>query len=168
MIFGDFHKLPDKGVTLTELQKILHNQGMLLYLNKEFDFHTEIRRMLEEHPLQFNEYAFFLTSIAQKVESDDLLTPFSDYSQEELFPNGYNDRAIFERTCEKQLKPLETALRTMRDVGRLENLRVFISSGYDTEFEFVEMTIDELMGDLSAQACEQPVFDSRIYQIVEE
>ena len=84
----------------------------MLEMNDDEKFYDETKRMLDENAFGDNESRFFITTKNQPSNSHDLLNPWDKYTQEELFPNGEDDREAFNLCCAKTLNPLRT--RNMR------------------------------------------------------
>ena len=121
--------------------------------------------MLEENHRAGNTDIFFISSYEQPLNSDDVLEVWDRYSNEELFPNGSNDRAVFNECCAESLMRLAAVLGHLIEMLRPTSLRVFLPED-DHNVPVKRMTVDEMIDDVLQQLTGALGFiDSAIYDI---
>lgn len=165
IIFGDFiRKSIDKHME-NELKNALLLDGILVYLNEEVDFNTDVIRMLKENSIDSNHKLFCITSIEQKYNSENLLFPYDNYSEDELFPDK-EDRVVFEKVCFKNLQLLDKGIKKLRDILLPEKLRIFITMGYDDNFTTLKCTQEAMIEDIGKQVITSFNLESKIYELI--
>lgn len=165
IIFGDFHKDSVNHHIKSALKNALLIDGILVYLNEEVDFNTDVTRMLKENSIDLNNGVFCITSITQKYNSEDLLFPYDNYAEDELFPNG-EDRTTFELICLDNLQPLNKGIKKLRDTLQPENLRIFVTMGYDDNFNNLKCSQAAMIEDIGKQVIRSFDLESKIYELI--
>lgn len=165
IIFGDFYKMDINNNVIIELRNELSFYEMYIFINDEITFYDDIIRMFNENTEKSNNVRFCLTSNNQKYNSEDLLFPYDKYSNDCLFPNGIDDRQEFEKICLSNLEILNSGIMKLREILKPNNLRLFVTEGYDDEFEKLQCNQDELMYDIGKQVTKTFHLKSKIYYL---
>lgn len=117
--------------------------------------------MLNEHKSR-GKARFCITTVSQKYCSEDLLFPYDRYLPEVLFPNG-DDRTQFEKICLHNLSILQKSINSIIDILNLDSLRIFISAGYDTRFNTIHCSVDQMIQRIYLEVIESFILDSTIF-----
>ncbi len=164
IIFGDFNKDLVNQHMKNELKYALLLNGILIYLNEEVNFDTDVERMLKENSINLNKGVFCITSADQKYNSEDMLFPYDNYSEDELFPNG-EDRTMFEKICFDNLQTLNKGIIKLRDILQPKNLRIFVTVGYDDNFKILKCSQNAMIEDIGKQVITSFNLESKIYEL---
>ena len=79
--------------------------------------------------------------------------------------NGQDGRMDFIHLGRGNLNLLRNGLRDFIEKYRPVSLRIFVSDGYDPEFERVETTLEGMLDDLEAQVIEDFFLEARVYDL---
>ena len=107
---------------------------------------------------------FCITSESQPKNSDDVLFPYDKFPDQMLVHRGA-DRLDFVQRCRDNLNLLRNGLRDFIEKYSPARLRVFVSDGYDPEFECAKTTLEEMLDDLEAQVIEDFFLEAKVYEI---
>ncbi len=142
--------------------------GIKLWFDDEIDFYDDIQTMIIEqnNNSEYN-YIFCITTNNQPTNSDDLLFPYDKYSYKELFPKG-NDRNKFNDYCKKNMNKLHKFFLYFTKIVYPQNIKVFLTEGYDDQFDFLFCSIDEMISHILKQVEESHFLNSTIYHIKHE
>lgn len=165
IIFGDFTIDSINQHMEIELKNALLLEGILVYLNEEVDFNIDVVKMLKENSINLNNEVFCITSVEQKYNSEDLLFPYDNYAEDELFPNG-EDRVMFEKICLDNLQPLNKGIKKLRDILQPKNLRIFVTMGYDNNFRIIKCSQESMIEDIGKQVITSFNLESKIYELI--
>ena len=139
---------------------------LLFSYNQGIDFFDGIFKMICAHgELSKSErIVFCITSENQLKNSDDVLFPYDKFPDQMLVHEG-TGRMDFVRLCRDNLKLLRNGLRDFIEKYRPARLRVFVSDGYEPEFECANTTLEEMLDDLEAQVIEDFFLEAKVYEI---
>lgn len=166
-IFGDFFSKKTDIFFRKKIRDALVKDGVNIYFDDQMnDVYCEMSHMLNEHPSNDSNIRFCLTSVSEIYNCEDLLYPDGLYTEEELFPDGIEgSRERYEQLSMENLNSLKNAITKMLDVMETKFLRVFITDGYDTEFDVYCCTTEEMIKDIHNQVTEHIALDSKIYML---
>jgi hypothetical protein len=164
-LFGDFSSNLFIEENINNLKSVAQEKGICFWFNEEIDFDEDIHRMLNEHPKSQNNIRLCVTTQYQPCNSEDLLLPWGDYDTEVLFPNGGDDRKEFNNICKRHLSVFEEIYYKFLLILKPQNLRIFITEGYDCEFITCRCENEYMFKDLEQQIIERCDMDSKIYEI---
>lgn len=164
-IFGDFFSEKTDILLRKKIEDVLVKDRVNIYFDEQMnDIYCEISHMLNEHPSSNSNVSFCLTSVSEMYNCEDLLYPDGLYTEEELFPDGEEgSRERYEELSLENLNSLKNAITKILDILETKFLRVFITNGYDTEFNICCCTIEEMITDIYKQVTEHIALDSKIY-----
>jgi hypothetical protein len=162
-IFGTFVLDEFSERAIQDVKQAFLDKELILHINKELEFSSDINKMLLEHDSDFST-KFCITSFNQKFNSQDILFPFDKYTREELFPNG-EDRTRFEELCAVNLKILKDAIAKAIEIIQLTSVRIFVAEGYDTEFKIVKCNLEAMFEEILSQVKNSFFLTSTIYEI---
>jgi hypothetical protein len=164
IVFGDF-KATEEAI-LSFRKKLIESisNDVLFWCDEEIYFYPDIHRMIEENNSGDRKHTFCVTTESQTRNSEGLLFPYANYSQEELFPNG-TDRSVFDEKCREILSKLLDVLRLLNSVDGIDEVRLFVTEGYDDAFEEKNTTIDELENVLLEEVRSSYSVDSSIFNL---
>ena len=164
-IFGDFKSSVFNNKEKENIVKCGKENDVLFWFNDETEFCEDIGRMINENsPIQDAE-RFCITSVLQRLNSEDLLLPFDGYDNKELFPLGGENRKTFETITIRHLERFEKMITYFKTVVRADKLRFFIVEGYDINFPVIRCSLNEMFADIVKQAIGDACYESKIYQI---
>ena len=163
IVFGDFTYNPANKNKESELKNTLLLEGILVYLNQEINFNTDVVKMLKENSINCINEVFCITSVEQKYNSEDLLFPYGIYAEGELFPNG-EDRVAFEKICFENLQIINKGIKKLRDILQPKNLRIFVTTGYDN-FSNIKCSQEFMIEDIGKQVISSFSLESKIYEL---
>ena len=165
IIFGDFCKENINKNTINEIKIKLRMKGLIIDFDKELNRYYDVNKMLVENAVKKRNGVFCITSMVNKLDSEDLLFPYENYSQKELFPNG-DDRTVFEKICKKNLELFHSGIKELVRLLTPKTLRIFIVSGYDNNFQIVNCTIEDMIKDIETQVLDYFELDSKMYNLL--
>jgi len=165
IIFGDC-TLSDCGrEKIKELKRYSWGFDVYYWFEEEITFYPDVLVMLKENDRKGNLIKFCITSKNQKYNSEDLLLPYDKYTKEELFPDE-NDRVIFEELCGNNLDILFDTLSYFLKELKPKRLRIFVTEGYDCEFEVVRCDLKSMLKRIREQSIAYSMIDSTIYELI--
>ena len=160
IVFGIFSVSEFNQIDLLKQQ--LNSIGIILHIN-DFDFYKDIDVMLNENNA-IDAIRFCLTTQTQPCNSEDLLIPSFDSNDDNLCCKTDN-RTEFNQMCLNNLNVLKHALNFIINNSYVSNVKVFITEGYDDDFDLKECTIDDMIKDIYLQVINHLSVDSTIYTV---
>lgn len=89
---------------------------------------------------------------------------FDKYGEDELFSDGIEgDRERYEQLCLQNLTRLQNSVTKILEFLEVKFFRIFITDGYDTEFDVCCCAIEEMIKDIYRQVKEDIGLNSKIY-----
>jgi|LGOV01.1.fsa_nt_gb hypothetical protein len=164
ILFGDCIISNENYQKIDEVKFQLSQRGIRLFMNAEINFYSDIQVVLREQSEGDQRQIFCFTSDKQLTNSDDLLFPYDKFSEEELFPDGEN-RVIFNELCKKNLDDLKQCIEYFLEVIKPQETRVFLTEGYDSQFQVFHCSIDDMINHIFEQVISAYYLDSVIYNI---
>ena len=140
--------------------------GLLFSYDQGINFFDGIFKMIHTHGNlpERERIVFCITSENQMKNSDDVLFPYDKFPEQMLVHKG-EGRMDFIHLCRGNLNLLRNGLRDFIEKYRPVSLRIFVSDGYDPEFERVETTLEGMLDDLEAQVIEDFFLEARVYDL---
>ena len=139
---------------------------VLFSYDQGIDFFDGIFKMIRAHGKipESERIVFCITSENQLKNSDDVLFPYDKFPDQMLVHEG-TGRMDFVQRCQENLNILRNGLRDFIEKYRPARLRVFVSDGYDPEFECANTTLEGMLEDLEVQVIEDLFLEARVYEI---
>ena len=139
---------------------------LLFSYDQGIDFFDGIFKRIRAHGKipESERIVFCITSENQLKNSDDVLFPYDKFPDQMLVHEGIG-RMNFVQRCRDNLNILRNGLRDFIEKYSPAGLRVFVSDGYDPDFECVKTTLEEMLDDLEAQVIEDFFLKARVYEI---
>lgn len=166
-LFGDYYSDFFRPENIQYIKAYFEQKGFYIWFNDEIDFYREIKIMLNENCTLKNNIAFGITTELQPTNSSDLLFPYSKYDNKILFPDGDNDRSIFNELSNTNLDVFYGLLLQFIKIMRPKGLRIFVVNGYGNNFEIKKYSCKEMVEDIKNQVRISFFLDSVIYEIVD-
>jgi hypothetical protein len=166
ILFGDFVTKQFNLEQINNIKSYSSERSIYYWFNKEINFYSDIHTMLKEQLELENSINFCITTSLQPTNSDDLLLPYDKYNSKTLFPNGVNERKDFNKYCKVNLDNFYNTFLYFYRTLNPERIRVFITEGYDCNFEVKKCTIEMMIQDIEIQVMESHMLDSIIYEII--
>lgn len=164
ILFGDFMISYENYQKIDKVKQCLSQKGIRLYIDNEINFYSDIQLVLSEQSENKHRQIFCLTTDNQPTNSEDLLFPYDKYSNEELFPNG-EERNIFNEFCKNNLEEFKQGIKCILEFVEIKKIRIFVTEGYDNQFEILHCSIDEMINHMLKQVISAYYIDSAIYYI---
>lgn len=166
ILYGDFYSEYFKPDLIKEVKDYAAKRDIYYWFNDEvIGGDKDINIILKEHSVTKSTSSFFVSSSNQPTNSDDVLFPFDKYNQEDLFPNGYDDRTFFIKACRNNLYIFKDTFNNFIEILKPNNLRVFISIGYNRDFIESNCNIDQMILNIENQVKTHATLSSAIYNI---
>lgn len=129
---------------------------------KDVQNDDNIMKMLKNNILDINNYYQFLfTSKLQPFNSDDLLFPYSKFSNEYLFCKKEN----FVNEATKNLNFTFEMLKSFSLYASALELKIFVTETYDDNFEVNKCSFDEMKENILKQVLNGYYISSSVYII---
>jgi len=162
-IFGTFDPSAFSEQTASLIKQKLDQSNINVFFNQELNFYNDLERMLKNSGGKGHNN-FCITSTCQEFNSDDVIFPYDQYDEDELFPNG-DDRSHFNNICGEHIKRLKIVVEQMITMLNPTNIRVFIVDGFDDCFTKSSINVDGMIADILEQVKTTFSLNSKIYEI---
>lgn len=162
-IFGTFDSNNFSEQNTLLISNKIEKTNIRVFFNQDIKFCNDLDRMLENNKCK-DHYLFCITSANQELNSDDVLFPYDEYDEDELFQNG-DDRSYFNHICEEHLKRLKSVFEQIVVILDAKNIKVFTVDGFDDYFIKSSVNIDGMIADMLEQVKTTFSLKSKIYEI---